>query len=139
MFAYILFNKKREADDSSSFFNRLMDIESKLDGKRVYGNAFDRFELVASSMKNFLECSVDDGVIHLVRRPKPITQAANRFGRMILISSSRREWSDVLAVHRQRDTVEKFYDELKNNLDMLPLRVRKNEMLRGLVFVYSSR
>ena len=44
IFAYVLFNKKREAEESTSFFNRLMDIESKLEGKRVYGDAFDHFE-----------------------------------------------------------------------------------------------
>lgn len=136
VFAYVLFDKRREADESSSFFNRLMDIESKLDGKRVYGNALDHFERVAGSMKNFFECSVDDRVIHLARRPKAISQAANRFGKMILISSSHREWNDALAMYRQRDVVEKLYDDLKNDLDLVPLRVHKNETLRGLVFVY---
>ena len=65
-----------------------------------------------------------------------IAQAANRFGKMILLSSSRRSWDDVLSMYRERDVVEKLYDELKNDLDLLPLRVHKNETLRGLVFVY---
>jgi hypothetical protein len=32
--------------------------------------------------------------------------------------------------------VEKLNDELKNDLDLLPLRVHKNETLAGLIFVY---
>jgi len=32
--------------------------------------------------------------------------------------------------------VKKLYDELMNDLDLLPLRVHKNETLAGLVFVY---
>jgi len=32
--------------------------------------------------------------------------------------------------------VEKLYDELKNDLDLLPPRVRKNETLAGVVFIY---
>lgn len=136
IFAYVLFNKKREAEESTSFYNRLMDIESKLEGKRVYGDAFEHFERVASNFRNYFECSVDEGVMHLARRPKAIAQAANRFGKMILISSSQRSWDDALSIYRERDVVEKLYDELKNDLDLLPLRVHKNETLAGLVFVY---
>lgn len=136
IFAYILFNKKREADESESFYNRLMDIESKLEGKRVHGDAFDHFESVASNFRNYFECSVDGHIIHLARRPKAIDQAANHFGKMILISSSKRAWDDVLAIYRERDVVEKLYDELKNDLDLLPLHVHKSETLTGIVFVY---
>ena len=78
---------------------------------------------------------MDDRVFHLARRPKAIAQAANRFGKMVLISSSRRKWNDALAMYRQRDVVEKFYDAMKNDLDLVP-RALKNETLRGLVFVY---
>lgn len=55
---------------------------------------------------------------------------------MILISSSQLSWDDALSIYRQRDVVEKLYAELKNDLDLLPLRVHKNETLAGLIFVY---
>ena len=113
-----------------------MDIEAKLEGKRVYGNAFDHFERVATNFQNYFECTVEEHIMHLARRPKAIAQAANRFGKMILISSSRQHWQDALSIYRERDVVEKLYDELKNDLGLLPLRVHKNETLAGLVFVY---
>ncbi len=62
-----------------------MDIESKLEGKRVYGDAFDRFERVAGNLKNHFECSISEHIMHLARRPKAIAQAANRYGKMIWI------------------------------------------------------
>jgi transposase len=131
----VLFSKKREAEEATSFYNRLMDIESKLEGKRVYGNAFDHFERVTTNFHSYFECSVEEHIIHLARRPKAIAQAANRFGKMILISSSKRSWDDALSIYWERDMVEKLNDELKNDLDLLPLRVHKNETLAGLIFV----
>ena len=40
LYGYILYNKKQESIKTRSFYNRLIDIESKLEGRKVYGNAF---------------------------------------------------------------------------------------------------
>ena len=41
-----------------------------------------------------------------------------------------------LSLYRERDEVEKKFDELKNELDILPLRVNKIETLQGLLFIF---
>lgn len=136
IYAYILFSEKRKGDEVNTFYNRLMDLESVLEGKFVRGNPFKHFEKVAGTFTNYFECIPDGQVIHLKRRPKAISQAVNRMGKMILLSSSKRDWDEALTLYRERDMVEKLYDELKNDLEMLPLRVHKDETLAGLVFVY---
>ncbi len=70
------------------------------------------------------------------RKPKAITQAVNKMGKMILISSADKAWDEVLSLYRERDAIEKIFNELKNELDMMPLRVRKNETLKGLTLIY---
>jgi len=42
----------------------------------------------------------------------------------------------VLSLYRERDEVEKKFDELKNELEVTPLRVQKIETLQGLLFIY---
>jgi len=39
-------------------------------------------------------------------------------------------------LYRERDEVEKKFDDLKNELEAMPLRVQKIETLQGLLFIF---
>jgi len=43
----------------------------------------------------------------------------------------------VLSLYRERDEVEKKFDDLKNELEVTPLRIQKVETLKGLL-LFSS-
>lgn len=134
-YGYVLFNKKREGLETNSFYNRLIDIECALDGKE-FKNPIDKFKRTAGYSERYFECTVDGKTIHLRRRVNAISQAVNRFGKTILISASKRSWEEVLSLYRERDEVEKKFDDLKNELEVMPLRVQKVETLKGLLFIF---
>ena len=136
VYGYVLFNKKREGLETNSFFNRLIDIENMLNGKEVRGNPFEHFERTAGNFARYFECTVNDKTIYLRRRANAISQAVNRFGKTILISSTKRSWDEVLSLYRERDEVEKKFDDLKNELEVMPLRVQKLATLQGLLFIF---
>jgi transposase len=79
---------------------------------------------------------VNGKIISLRRRANAISQAANRFGKTILLSAKKREWMEVLSLYRERDEVEKKFDDLKNELNVMPLRVQKTATLQGLIFIF---
>jgi transposase len=79
---------------------------------------------------------VEGKTIHLRRRINAISQDTNRFGKTILISATKRRWDEVLSLYRERDEVEKKFDDLKNELEAMPLRVQKIETLQGLLFIF---
>ena len=134
-YGYVLFNKKREGKETNSFYNRLIDIESALNGKE-FNNPLGQFKQIAGNFERYFECSVDERTILLRRRVNAISQAVNRFGKTILISATKRRWDEVLSLYRERDEVEKRFDDLKNELEVMPLRVRKIETLQGLLFIF---
>jgi transposase len=134
-YGYVLFNKKREGKETNSFYNRLIDIESALNGKEFH-SPIGQFKQIAGNFERYFECSVEGKTIHLRRRINAISQAVNRFGKTILLSSTRRKWDEVLSLYRERDEVEKRFDDLKNELEVMPLRVQKIETLRGLLFIF---
>jgi transposase len=136
IYGYVLFNKKREGVETNSFFNGLIDIESKLEGKEFRGNPFEHFERIAGNFARYFDCTVDGKTISLRRRVNAISQAANRFGKTILLSATKRSWKDVLSLYRERDEVEKKFDDLKNELEVMPLRIRKVATLQGLLFIF---
>ena len=53
-----------------------------------------------------------------------------------MLSATYRSWDEVLSLYRERDEVEKKFDELKNELEVMPLRVQKVETLQGLLFIF---
>ena len=121
-YGYVLFNKKREGLETNSFYNRLIDIECAIDGKE-FRNPVDQFKRTAGNFERYFEYTLEGKKIHLSRRVNAISQAVNRFGKTILLSSSRRNWDEVLSLYRERDEVEKKFDDLKNELKVMPLRV----------------
>ena len=134
-YGYVLFNKKREGQETNSFYNRLIDIESALNGKEFH-NPMGQFKRIAGNFERYFECSVEGKTVHLRRRINAISQAVNRFGKTILLSATKRKWDEVLSLYRERDEVEKRFDDLKNELEVMPLRVQKIETLRGLLFIF---
>ena len=134
-YGYVLFNKKREGSETNSFYNRLIDIESALNGKE-FKNPIGEFKRTAGNFERYLECIVEGKTIHLRRRINAISQASNRFGKTILLSATKRRWDEVLSLYRERDEVEKKFDDLKNELEAMPLRVQKIETLQGLLFIF---
>jgi transposase len=135
-YGYLFYNKKRESNELNSFFNRIIDIESSLEGKKVYGNPQDAFNRMARNFARYFDWWTEDGVIHLKRKSNAISQAVNRFGKVILLSSTKRSWEEVLSLYRNRDVIEKEFDNLKNELEVMPLRVSKLSTLKGLLFIF---
>ena len=132
---HLFFNKKRETDEYQTFYKRLLEIEQKLDGKNVgYGNPIKHFEDTAKQYARYFECTIENKTLRLRRRQKAIAQAENRFGKMILISSQPMPWDQALLIYREREEAERMFHQLKNELEILPLRVQKMETLRGLLF-----
>jgi transposase len=134
-YGYVLYSKKREGLETNSFYNRLIDIECALQGKE-FRNPIDQFKRTAGNFERYFECNVDGKTTNLRRRVNAISQAVNRFGKTILLSATKRSWDEVLSLYRERDEVEKKFDELKNELEVMPLRVQKAETLQGLLFVF---
>jgi hypothetical protein len=66
-YGYVLFNKKREGSETNSFYNRLIDIESALNGKE-FKNPIGEFKRTAGNFERYLECIVEGKTIHLRRR-----------------------------------------------------------------------
>jgi transposase len=134
-YGYVLYDKKREGLETNSFYNRLIDIEYALNGKE-FRNPVDQFKRTSGNFERHFECNIEGKKIKLRRRVNAISQTLNRFGKTILLSATKRSWDEVLSLYRERDEVEKKFDELKNELDVMPLRVHKIETLQGLLFIF---
>jgi Transposase len=53
-------------------------------------------------------------------------QAINKMGKFILLYRGEFSWVECLSLYRSKDVVEKGFDVLKNDIDLMPANLRTN-------------
>jgi transposase len=56
-------------------------------------------------------------------------------GKFILLNRGEFSWVECLSLYRSKDVVEKGFDVLKNDIDLMPANLRTNSSLRGYLFI----
>jgi transposase len=51
----------------------------------------------------------------------PPTKAINKMGKYILLTRGEFSWEECLSLYRSKDVVEKGFDVLKNDIDLIPV------------------
>jgi len=59
----------------------------------------------------------------------------NNIGWFVMISNKTKDAAEALRAYRQKDVVEKGFDDLKNDLDMKRLRIHSNASMEGRIFI----
>lgn len=59
----------------------------------------------------------------------------NRVGWFVMASNFIKDKTEALAIYREKDCVEKSFDDLKNQMDMKCLRIHSEETMNGWIFV----
>jgi len=68
-------------------------------------------------------------------RNNAVSQRVNRMGKQIILSHGPLDWKECLTVYRERDYIEKTFRTLKQDLQVLPLNVKKESTMKGFLFV----
>lgn len=59
----------------------------------------------------------------------------NRVGWFVMASNFIKDTTEALTIYREKDSVEKSFDDLKNQMDMKRLRVHSEEAMNGRIFI----
>jgi transposase len=133
--AFLVMSEKRRAEERRTLFSRLEELEKEFADKDWHPGVPGELAAWAHDLETCLEASDDGGKVRVVRKRNAISQLANRCGKTILLTSRDMTWKDALTVYRQRDEAEAGFDQLKNELQTLPLRVSGMATLQGLLLV----
>ncbi len=85
--------------------------------------------------KNIFQILERSGKIKLRRKEKGINSYLERLGTFILISNKNIDKKEALYFYRRKDVIEKFFDNIKNDINRKRLRVHKQETFEGRLFV----
>ena len=89
----------------------------------------------AGKFKPYLSWKVVDGRFVITVKENAVSQRVNKMGLFILIYSGDLSWDECLSLYRSRELVELAFDIIKNDLEIMPINVKKRESLLGLMFI----
>jgi len=129
-YLHLYYNANSHAKDVDMFNGELLDYKQELEsGKPVkeHQKAYDNFFIQKKTPKRGLQVSYNT---------EAISQYISRYaGFQGLLSNGIKDPVEAMRVYRDKDAVEKFFDDLKNSLDMNRLRMHQSATVDGRLFI----
>jgi transposase len=134
---YAFYDQKREQQERSNFYKRLYDLMERLKAINLkpWMNPEEVFTETAKKDARFFDWKADNGRFEVSLRKNAVSAALNKMGKFILLYRGEFSWAECLSLYRSKDVVEKGFDTLKNDIDLMPANVRSDSSLRGYLFV----
>jgi transposase len=98
-------------------------------------NPAEVFRETAKRDAKFIEWKAVDGKFKVSLRKNAVSHAINKMGKFILLYRGQFSWLECLALYTSKDVVEKGFDVLKNDIELMPANLRTNSSLRGYIFI----
>lgn len=129
-YVHLFFNPVTRANTVNRF-NRLLVVcrEELESGKlnRSHQSTYDEFFIIKETPKRGRKVTYNDEAVNLY---------INRYaGFQALLSNAIKDPVEAIIVYRNKDVVEKCFDDLKNQLDMNRLRIHSSETMNGRLFI----
>ena len=135
--AHIFFNEKAEVDQRHLFYSKLLSCEAKIKQNKFKNQkAFETYvnEEISGNYKKYF--CYDTSKKTVVRNEAKINEYLFKLGFFIIISGKEDLLKeDVLLFYRNKDTVEKIFDNTKNEMNTNRLHSHSKTTTEGRLFV----
>ena len=130
--AHVYLNTQRQKEQLSVLLLKLTKIGEKVAETALKAESIKKYlkEEFATYEKYFL---VEDNT--LKRNDLAIEAETLHFGKMILITNETVTKQELLEIYVKKDMVEKYFDQMKNELDDRRLRVSSKNVFSGRLFI----
>jgi transposase len=129
-YLHLYFNATNRAQAVDRFNEELLYYKEELESgkpKSEHQDAYDAFFMLKTTPKRGLQVSYD---------MKAVNKYISRYaGFVALLSNGIKDPLQAMMVYRDKDVVEKCFDDLKNSLDMKRLRMHSSSTVDGRLFV----
>lgn len=134
---YAYYDQRREQQERNTLYKRLYDLMERLKSitLKPWMNPVEVFKETARKDARFIEWQAIDGKFEVALKKNAVSQSINKLGKFILLYRGEFSWEECLSLYRGKDAVEKGFDILKNDIDLMPAHVRTDSTLRGYLFV----
>jgi transposase len=130
LFVHLFYSENKIAEDNQKFMNQLLEYQKEVEsGNHVkcHEKYYSRYLLIKYNSNKIAKVTFNDD---------EILKHRHRYcGYFCLVSRDNKDPMDVLYKYRNKDVVEKSFDNLKNRLDMKRLRVHIDEAMSSRLFL----
>ncbi|MGC8726359.1 MAG: IS1634 family transposase, partial [Thermoplasmata archaeon] len=132
---YFYYDPVREGEEKEEFHRVLSEKREQIEKLEVMKGVMERAKEIAGTYSKYLQISVKDNKVITKPRNKAISAIENRMGKFLLVYHGNYTGLECLMYYMERDNIEKAFEMLKSDLEIFPLRGKKEETIRGIIFV----
>lgn len=129
-YAHVYYNASAAVAEYESFLNNMSKWEEELKSNKLikdHQKYYENYFFVKKTPKKGKQISYNQQAIDAYKK--------NTAGFLVLLSNDIKDPVEAIKIYRNKDVVEKAFDNLKNRLDMKRLRVHLEENMRGRLFI----
>ena len=126
---FVYYDERNFLDAKENLLKRIMALEERLSGKKRVSSGFSH------PCKKYLSIRHTKNGLHIRRNEKTISDALEYKGFLVIICNDKRSMKEIFHVYREKNAVERAFDNLKNELDLKRLRVHSEISMTGRMFV----
>lgn len=129
-YLHLYYNAHAKAAAVDRFSRKLVAYKEELESGKLdssHQNSYDMFFIVKNTPKRGIQVSYNTEAVR--------TYTSRYAGFQALLSHGTKDPAEALQVYRDKDIVEKCFDDLKNQLDMKRLRMHSQKRIDGRLFV----
>lgn len=130
VYIHVFYNASAAVAEYESFLSKMHLWEEELkSGKLIedHQKHYAKYFLIKKTPKRGKQISYNQEAIDVYKK--------NSAGYLVLLSNDIKDSTEALTVYRNKDVVEKAFDNLKNTLDLKRLRVHLEENMKGRLFI----
>jgi len=129
-YLHIFFNPQHMMEDRVDFDLHILQLEHELvehELMEAHAEQYKQFFIVKETPK---------GGRKVIRNAEAITAARKRYvGFTAILTTKCKDPLEALRIYREKDVIEKSFDDLKNELDMKRLRIHDARRMKGRTFI----
>ena len=135
--AYIYLDEKRKVDEVENFISLLIEYEEKVKEKKILKKEIleDFLNNNFAQWKRYFKIINENEYCILERIEENINETISRKGKIVILSNKELPISDILNLYREKDKIEKCYDNIKNELDGKRIKIHNDYTLKGKLFL----
>ena len=137
-YCHLYLDEKRRVEERERFLSKVLELEKKVEEPELRENMEELQGFLSDTVRGWekiFEIIERDGKFWIKRKEKGINAQLEKMGTMILLSNKRFDGKEVLRLYRRKDVIEKFFDNMKHDIERKRLRIHSQETFEGRLFL----
>jgi transposase len=128
VYVHTYFNNRKHAKEQEDFLKMLLKWEKELKENSLLKSNEKKYK------KYFTTRKTKNG-ISVKRKENAIVESLKNKGFLVILTNNIKSAEQALEVYRNKDVVEKAFDNIKNELDLERLRIHSDKAMDGRIFI----